>query len=300
MFRGVAIALTDSVVLETCELKRGRMTDGISSERVSEAFPPPRSARLVLVAADGAAVGCLPAVPISTPWWPDVGPIVRAIERRYGIAVTILRLLASERDRPHGGEVTYLAEVSKSVQAESWLGQLAQHPLRQRWAAPGGPAEDLAWARSVMASRGIVPTGPPQQIRTWNLSSLWRFSTGNEAVWLKSVPWLFAHEGALLSALAGRGVPAVLGFDAGRTLLEEAPGLDMHDADPARLKDMVAALVTIQFDWRDKLDDLLALGLPDWRGPALTLSSPTSHLAPRTSSRPRIERRWRNSSSDCP
>jgi hypothetical protein len=35
-----------------------------------------RSAELVLVTPDGAVVGRLAAVPVATPWWQDVEPIV--------------------------------------------------------------------------------------------------------------------------------------------------------------------------------------------------------------------------------
>ena len=52
-------------------------------------------------------------------------------------------------------------------------------------------------------------------------------------------------------------------------LLREAPGEDLHDADPSQLEGMVELLLGIQFDWRDRLDLLLSFGLPDWRGPAL-------------------------------
>src|SRR5271169_4870927 len=136
--------------------------------------PEPRSARLILVTPAGTVVGCLPAVPVATPWWPDVAPVVRAINIQYGVVVTVLRLLEAERDQPHGGVVTYFAELSQTIKTDPWHGQLHSHPLRQSYAEPGGPAADLAWAKSVLASRGTAPAGHPEQIRTWNLSSIWR------------------------------------------------------------------------------------------------------------------------------
>ena len=231
--------------------------------------PPPRSARLVLVTPAGVVVGSLPAVPVSTPWWPDVEPVVRATRERRGVVVTVLRLLEAERSQPHGGEVAYLAETPEPVDAEPWRGRLRPHRLRQRYAEPGGPAADLAWAKSSLLQVGLVPLGRATQIRTWNLSSIWRIPTESETVWLKSVPPFFAHEGRLMSALARECVPAVLGFDAARMLLREAPGDDLHHADPSQLTDMVELLLGIQLDWRDRLDLLLSFGLPDWRGPAL-------------------------------
>lgn len=228
--------------------------------------PPPRSARLALVTPAGVVVGSLPAVPVSTPWWPDVEPVVRATRERRGVVVTVLRLLEAERSQPHGGEVAYLAETPEPVDAEPWRGRLRPHRLRQRYAEPGGPAADLAWAKSSLLQVGLVPLGPAAQVRTWNLSSIWRIPTESETVWLKSVPPFFAHEGRLMSALARECVPAVLGFDAARMLLREAPGDDLHHADPSQLTDMVELLLGIQLDWRDRLGLLLSFGLPDWRG----------------------------------
>jgi len=183
--------------------------------------------------------------------------------------VTILRLLDAERPQPHGGMVAYLAEVSEPVDAAAWEGELRPHPLRQPYAEPGGPAADLAWAKAELAAQAMKPSRTPEQIRTWNLSSIWRIPTHGETVWLKSVPSFFAHEAPLLRALSERTVPTVLSYDARRMLLREAPGEDLHDAILPQLKDMVDLLVGIQVKWRHRLDRLLSLGLPDWRGPAL-------------------------------
>jgi hypothetical protein len=143
----------------------------------------------------------------------------------------MLRLLDAELVEPHGGGVTYLAEVAEAVRAQPWTGVLDDHPRRQSFARPGGPAAGLAWARARLAERGLRPTTPPRQARTWNLSSLWRVPVERQTVWLKVVPPFFAHEGALLALMGGTRVPTVLGHDGGRMLL--------------------------------------ALGLPDWRAPAL-------------------------------
>jgi hypothetical protein len=185
------------------------------------------------------------------------------------LTVTVLRLLEAERPEPHGGMVTYLAEASEPVGAVAWRGELHPHPLRQRYARRGGPASDLVWAKSALLSLGMRPEGPPVQIRTWNLSSIWRIPTHGETVWLKSVPPFFAHEAPLLSALSGQRVPTVLSCEAGRMLLREAPGEDMHDASVSKCKEMVDLLIGLQAMWRDRVDQLLSLGLPDWRGPAL-------------------------------
>src|SRR5262245_21570428 len=133
-----------------------------------------RTAELVLTTPDGVCVGSLPAVPVSTPWWQDVEPVVRAARDVHGIGVVILRMLDAERDEPHGGQVTYLAETTDRVRGRRWSGMLDEQPLRHAFAKPGGPAADLAWAHGVLAQRRLRPTERPVQVRTWNLSSLWR------------------------------------------------------------------------------------------------------------------------------
>jgi Phosphotransferase enzyme family len=231
---------------------------------------PDRTAELVLVTPDGAIVGWLPPLPVATGWWQDVEPVVRAARDRHGIEVTVLRLLAAERAEPPGGLVTYLAEVAQPMPAGPWHGTLDDQPRRPSYAKPGGPAADLAWAASVLAKRGHAPDGASIQVRSWNLSSLWRIPIRGGTVWLKAVPDFFAHEGPLLARLAGAPVPTLLACDGGRSLLADIPGEDLYDADPQQLLQMVALLVGLQRRWLDRSEELLALGLPDWRAPALT------------------------------
>ena len=232
----------------------------------------PRIAVLVLVTPDGAIVGRLPPVSVSTPWWQDVEPVVRAVRERDGIDITVLRVLEAEFDGPPGGQVTYLAEVARPVSAEPWGGALDDQPWRHPFARPGGPAADLAWAASVLVQRGLRPAGAPAQVRSWNLSSLWRIPVVGQTVWLKVVPSFFAHEGDMLARLAGERVPTLLGHDGGRMLIAEIAGDDLYDAELPQLLEMVTLLVGLQRMWRGRLDELLALGLPDWRAPALSAS----------------------------
>ncbi len=171
--------------------------------RVTFQQNPPRSARLVLVTPDGEVIGALPPLRVETPWWQDAEPVVRAAREHYHIDVTILRLLETELTVPHGGAVSYLAEMTGSVASEVWNGTLDDHPLRMPWARPGGPAADVAWAEMVLAEHRVRRVGPPEQVRSWNLSSLWRLPVEGQTVWLKCVPPFFAHEGRILRATRG-------------------------------------------------------------------------------------------------
>ncbi|MDO8802235.1 aminoglycoside phosphotransferase family protein [Phenylobacterium sp.] len=251
--------------------------------------PPPRFARLVLVTPDGALVGALPALPVATPWWQDVAPVIEAVRAAHGVEITVLRALEIAPN-PKSVKVTYLAETPEPVAAaEPWDGELDEQPLRNSYAKLGGPAADLAWAKAILADQGLTPAGSPRQVRTWNLSSLWAIPVVGQTVWLKAIPPFFAHEAPLIAALAGEAVPKLLGQDGGRFLMAELPGQDLYEAEIDQLFAMVDLLVGLQAKWVGREADLFALGLPDWRAPALTaaISQVFERTAPELSTKNR-------------
>jgi Phosphotransferase enzyme family len=234
----------------------------------------PRVVELVLVTPTGDLVGTLPPFPVATPWWPEAWPIVEAARELHGIDIVVLRMLRADRDAPAGGTVTYLAQVAGPAAAtvaglRPWPLPLDDHPLRMPWARPGGPDADLAWADALLAERGLARIAPAVQSRTWNLSSLWRLPIQDGSVWLKHVPPFFGHEAAIIERLGGRSVPALIAADGPRLLMREIPGEDMYDAGLPVLSRGLSILVGLQHEWIGRADELLALGLPDWRGPVL-------------------------------
>jgi hypothetical protein len=234
----------------------------------------PRVVELVLVTPAGDVVGSLPPFPVATPWWPDAWPIVEAARELHGIDVTVLRILRADGEAPAGGTITYLAQLSTPVagaiaDVRPWLLPLDDHPLRMPWARLGGPDADLAWADTLLAERGLARTAPAEQIKTWNLSSLWRLPIEGGTVWLKHVPPIFGHEATIIERLGGRSVPALIGADGPRMVMREIPGEDMHDAGLPVLSRGLSILVGLQREWIGRADELLALGLPDWRAPVL-------------------------------
>ena len=209
----------------------------------------PRLVRLVLCTGDGEVLGALPTFEAPTPWWPDVEPFE---------GVVVLRLLDVD-----GDVVTYLAEPDGPVPAlEPVDVVLDDDPLRAPWARPGGPAAILAWADGV-----VERVGPARQVKTWNLSSVWALPTAEGTVWCKSVPPFLAHEAAVIRLVHPE---LVLGSVPGTVLLADVPGDDQWDAPPGRLVRMVDDLVALQARWADRVPELLAAGLPDQRGHALT------------------------------
>jgi Phosphotransferase enzyme family len=233
---------------------------------------------LVLVDSTGALLGALPPYEVPTPWWQDASDVVVGARERYGVDVTVLRLLMAELPAPHGGAVTYLAECptgrpAQAVPVDPAGFDLAAHPLRALWARPGGPTASLAWAAHQLTDLGWQPAVGYQR-RTWNLSAIWRLNSPSGVAWLKQVPPMFAHEPAALRWLAGvapQRVPAVLAADhhTGRMLLAHAPGEDRYFAPPAEVADLIDDLHHIQRAAAAHTATLRASGVPDKRWPVL-------------------------------
>ena len=228
-----------------------------------------REVTLVLCLPDGSVLGALTPFRVEVPWWPQVGPVVAAARAVHGVETTILRLLFAEPGRGMaGGQVTYLAEVANPPTAalDSWPGTPnADEPLRLSYARPGGYRDDLAWADAELLKHGTPRTGPAEQVRTWNLSSMWRLPIEGSAAWLKVVPPFFAHESRVLAVLDRAVVPRLIAGAGPRILIDEIPGTDQYGTSGAPLVTMVRLLVGLQVEWMGRVDELLALGLPDWR-----------------------------------
>jgi Ser/Thr protein kinase RdoA (MazF antagonist) len=237
----------------------------------ADAFDPnERWAELVLVDRSGTVLGKLPAVQAAMPWWSEVETLVRAVRERFGVDVTILRLLRSPRSGMRGGHVTYLAQIDSPVECAPCDEVLDDHPLRNTYAQVGGPEADLDWARSVLAQHGLALAAPPVQIKTWNLSSLWRLPLAHESAWLKSVPLFFRHEGALIEALGPEApVPRLVGHCPGRLVMRYIPGEDLFDATSQQRVAMLDMLIDLQRARTTRVDELLAVGVPDWRASSL-------------------------------
>ena len=116
-----------------------------------------RRVTLVLCTREGAVLGSLPPFDAPVPWWQEVADVIAAARAVHGVDVVVLRLLSTSRSIPPG-DVCYLAELAgpPTVALLPWPDPTTEldHPLRQTWARPGGPAADLAWADEVLAARG--------------------------------------------------------------------------------------------------------------------------------------------------
>jgi hypothetical protein len=222
-------------------------------ERVNS---PGRRVR-ALVLHDATFLGALSMFDVPSPWWADVEPVVAELDRRLGARTAVLRMVATTGVSPRGGEVTYLAEaLTPPTSNPTWDGTpdpcvLAPHERRMRWAEPGGPAGVLDWAAAELQALGRPVTGPPLQVKSWNLSCLYRLPTVAGRVWLKCTPPFLAPEALAARYVADHDpglVPEVLATSAdGRcTLMAEVPGADCWDADAATVREVLRRHVAAQ------------------------------------------------------
>nr|MDT0656610.1 aminoglycoside phosphotransferase family protein [Micromonospora sp. DSM 115978] len=193
-----------------------------------------REVRITLVGEEGELVGALPPFEVAMPWWQEVSDVVAGARARFGVDLSVLRLVRADRPAPPGGVVSYLAQLVEppadasvapggaraSVASPRPIGvdgigpgELAPHPARAPWAEPGGPGRSLRWAADTLDRLGRGPFVATQQ-RAWNLSAIWRLDPAGQdgqdgrdgavpggrdgAVWLKQVPGFFRHEAAVL------------------------------------------------------------------------------------------------------
>ena len=199
---------------------------------------------------------------VELPWWQEVEAVVTAARDHLGLDVVVLRLLEVDEERV-GGRVRYLVEErSGDTQPDR-----DPQPLRLSWARPGGAQADVAWATAVLHDAGWGPVHTSVQVRTWNLSSIWRIDAGCGRAWLKVVPPFFAHEGPLVELLARRGhpVPSLIARDRARSVFAEAAGVDGYGATAHQRLALMRALIDVQIDVAPHTAELLAAGVPDWR-----------------------------------
>jgi hypothetical protein len=241
---------------------------------------PGREVTLVFCTAKGELIGSAPPFSVENAWWRDVEDVVAGAREVLGVEVRILRILEVPRnaDLPGGGRVSYLAEVDDPplhLQLGPWPDDpLLPHRNRLSYAEPGGHQLDLDWATATLAERGIAVTGAPVQVRTWNLSSIWRLTSSAGLVWLKVTPPFCASEATVMPLLAPSVVPAVLGAAPHRVLLADVPGQDQYGARGEVLHIMARMLIDLQASWIDRVAELEALRLLDKRA---TASLPRIH-----------------------
>lgn len=80
------------------------------------------------------------------------------------------------------------------------------------------------------------------------------------------MPPYFAHEGFVLEMFEGEQVPKVLAAEPDKVLMLGIPGEDKYNAPFEFVNPLVSRLVNLQWRYRDRTNELLSRGVPDWRG----------------------------------
>jgi hypothetical protein len=207
---------------------------------------PDRTRRHVLLIAR-ARGWLLPSVSLGRDHPGAVDEVIRAVRRRYGIGVSVLRTLARPRDPRTGApnvalELERLDERPLRARGARWVVRTELAGIRARrrddrealsrwlagpggraeWMRPGWRARAVRWAeRRVGGSAARV-----EQLRAWESSTVLRLVTGTGTYYLKAVEPPCDHEPRLTRWLARRFprliAPVVAVGGAGRWLLMRA------------------------------------------------------------------------------
>lgn len=192
---------------------------------------------------------------VATPRWHDVAPVARELEARLGVPAPVLRLLSVVGGEDgQGGHATYHAEALRRPSKVAPTASAAECPpdgQRADWATAEGLRSALGWAEEALRASGRAPVGPVEQVKTWNLSGLFRFPTASGPAWLKTTPHFGACEAqviGLFGSVDATLVPTVLASDtaARRVLLDHVPGKDCWGAPEDSMLTAVERLVAAQ------------------------------------------------------
>ncbi|RKE22601.1 aminoglycoside phosphotransferase family protein [Streptomyces sp. TLI_171] len=233
----------------------------------------------VLIEWQGELLGAVGPFTAPSPYWAQIGEVAAAASAAAGAPLVLLRMLSVDGgEGGAGGAVRYLAaalerpaDPLEPVAADP----REAHPLRLRWASADGLRAEWAWADGELAALGRPRSGPVEQVRSWNLSALSRFPTGQGTAWLKSTPPFAVPEAAVISRVAKADpglVPQVLASDGRRMLLGEVPGVDCwgvpEDGMLAVVDRWAAAQAAVAADGPGELADCSPAALAE-RFPAL-------------------------------
>ncbi|GAA2840754.1 hypothetical protein GCM10010441_76220 [Kitasatospora paracochleata] len=221
-----------------------------------------------VVTCRGTVLGSVGPFGVDSPHWAEVGQVARELTERLAVPVMVLRLLSVDGgDGGRGGLVTYHAEALDRPEAElapagpDFAAEPADHPLRLAWATPEGLRSALDWASSELDRLGRPATGPAEQVKSWNLSGLFRIPTADGPVWLKTTPPFGVDEAGAIAVFGAADpalVPGVLAAAPHRVLLEHVAGVDCWGAPEDGMLTLVERLAEAQHALAGRRDPALA------------------------------------------
>ncbi|WP_196444706.1 hypothetical protein [Planomonospora sp. ID67723] len=217
-----------------------------------------RTADVVVTAGDD-CLGTFGPFPVDSPWWADVEPVAAHLTAALGAPVMVLRLIGvTGGEGGRGGRAAYHAEIFGRPRSgllgpppPGLDGLLDPAPRRAGWATAAGLRAALEWARQELLAAGRPARGDAEQVKTWNLSGLFRIPTAVGPAWLKATPGFATWEAGAMEAVARVDpelVPGVIAADAahGWTLLDHVPGEDCWEAPDGIVRAMVGRWAAAQ------------------------------------------------------
>lgn len=207
-----------------------------------------------LVSVDGEYVGTAPPFEDAIPWWGEVEDITAHLDALLGVPTAVLRVAPTAGQAQPGGHVRYHVEAYGTPRAgvldptppSDWAEIVRPQPHRANWAEVGGPRRMVEWAG------GIVPlTGKPVQVKTWNLSCLFRLPVSGGLAWAKATSAFASVDGDVIRHVRACDpslAPEPLAVDLERrwSLLAHAPGEDCWEPDDATVELVLRRWVSVQ------------------------------------------------------
>jgi phosphotransferase family enzyme len=203
---------------------------------------------MALVTVDGEYVGAHGPFTVESRWWSEVEKVTEYLDAVLGVRTSVLRLVEGVGEFTRGGTTTYQVEAYGTPNPAALVAEpvhtFPDTPLRLPWAKPGGPAELLAWAGSHVAGVGEV-----RQVKTWNLSCVFRVEADVGRVWVKALPPFFAAEPTAFRLVAEQDpslVPTMIASAPLRVLMADAPGESCWEPTAEQIRSVVSRLVAVQ------------------------------------------------------
>lgn len=205
-------------------------------------------------------------------WFPDVEEFLRALRDQHGVDALVLTCLD---ERPGDDlEIDYLLEPRPSTATTPGLS----------WSQPGWYDVALSWVTEELERVGQPLNGVPTQVRTWDLSAVYRCPTASGAVYFKASAhqstvrpnrenaeeFLFAHEPRVLRELSNDrpgDFPQPLAIDEARVwmLLPDLGPLLESSADVEVWAAALQDHARLQLAYADKHERLFEAGCVDRR-----------------------------------
>lgn len=181
--------------------------------------------------------------------------VTRAALEQLGLRIAVLRLTDMDEVEAEWLDWADSAPPSDMRWEEAPEGE--EGP-RAWWETPGWLVRTLAEVDECLADVGMRRTGPPAQARQNSVTGMLRIPTDADAVWLKAVPAMFAHEPRVvrvISEFEPVSVPEVIAMNSRWWLARELPA----DTGDAR-GDPLLTLAAIQMGSASRLPQLREAG----------------------------------------